>query len=579
MRLGYLRQSRWGQSGKRWGRSLLIAILGLGAIALPGFSADTIIISYGAFERTIAIEDLVAFAEGKGLTRQLALYAHRFGFGPAELNRIQKVLNARADLTAVDMAQFLYTTQGTALLNLVGEIIQTPSRQSGFHAIRGSLILAAADPKQGLTLLNFLQTYPTPEIRIDIARGLQIAEAVTQTLEKSDQAIDLVQEKAAIAAQTPVENPLATQQLLLAPPSFGVLTESINVLSRRVVATLYLPYTLTPTQPLPRDLPLIVISHGLGDEKASYDYLGRYLSERGFAVAALNHPGSSSEQIAQLLAGLSPNLISKQEFVNRPEDISELLDTLERLTLQRNGRQWNLNLQNVGVIGHSFGGYTALALGGARATPATLSAACTPQPIYLNPSLLLQCQALEEDIATWPDLRDARVRAVLAVNPVGSALFGEAGLAQVEVPVMFVASSGDTIAPALPEQIQPFTWLKTPHRYLVLISRATHFSVIAPNPNVPPSINLPNELLGDTPEQAQEYLEILSLAFFQQHLNGDGRYGNILSPWFLQEVVARSPMEPLSLLNDLSPETLQQAITNLPRIDWEQVTLKRRQQD
>ena len=47
--------------------------------------------------------------------------------------------------------------------------------QSGFFAIRGGLILAAADDESGLTILNFLKKYPTPAIRIDLGKGLEIA--------------------------------------------------------------------------------------------------------------------------------------------------------------------------------------------------------------------------------------------------------------------------------------------------------------------------------------------------------------------------------------------------------------------
>ena len=48
---------------------------------------------------------------------------------------------------------------------------------------------------------------------------------------------------------------------------------------------------------------------------------------------------------------------------------------------------------------------------------------------------------------------------------------------------MLIAGSADTVAPALLEQIQPFTWLTSPNKYLVLMNNGTHFSTIEESPS------------------------------------------------------------------------------------------------
>jgi predicted dienelactone hydrolase len=310
---------------------------------------------------------------------------------------------------------------------------------------------------------------------------------------------------------------------------------------------------------LPPEIPLIVISHGLGDERESYEYLASYLARRGFAVATLDHPGSDSRQIAQLLAGLSPNVIDNREFIHRPEDISALLDEIQRFAIASREYRFRLNTQNVGVIGQSFGGYTALALAGATFDVEALETACEPQPIYLNPSLLLQCQASAVAVNP-PELADDRIQAILIVNPVGSSIFGPEGFGNIDVPVMVMAATGDTVAPALPEQIEPFTWLNNEYRYLALASGTTHFSVIDWDSTAEPSIPVPAALLGDDPELSRDYLQALSLAFFQRHLRQDLRYDSALTARFVDEAIARSPLEPLSLIRDLQPEVLEQAL-------------------
>ncbi|MEL6763213.1 MAG: alpha/beta hydrolase, partial [Cyanobacteria bacterium J06607_6] len=153
---------------RRLAQAIALTGLGLMATALPVRSAEEIIFTYGFFERTVAITDLEAFANGEGLSRQLSEYAATLELTESELMTIETVLSQRADISEVDVSRFLYSTQGTTLLEFIGEVIQTPTRQSGFKAIRGGLILAAADDENGLTILNFLKKYPTPAIRIDL---------------------------------------------------------------------------------------------------------------------------------------------------------------------------------------------------------------------------------------------------------------------------------------------------------------------------------------------------------------------------------------------------------------------------
>ena len=539
-------------------RAIALASTGVLAAIAPSYAAESIIITYGFFERTIIIEDLENFAEGRGLSRQLSEYAKNLGLSDEDLVNIQTVLTQKADLDEVDVSQFLYTTQGKSLLQFVGDLIQTPSRQSGFFAIRAGLILAAADDSEGLTLLNFLKKYPTPAVRIDVAGGLQVAEEIADTLGDAEQAIALVQELAETEATQPIDDLPRIEQLVREPPQFSVTIRELTLPFRGVDATLFLPQARSIARPLPAEIPVIVVSHGLGDEQESYTYLGNFLASRGFAVAALDHPGSNSRQIDQLLAGLSPNLINDREFVNRPEDVSALIDEIQRFNINDREYRWRLDTQNVGIVGQSFGGYTALALAGAIFDLGGLST-CEPQPIYLNPSLLLQCQA--DDITTdLTQLKDDRVKAILVVNPIGSRIFGASGFGQIEVPVMIMAATGDTVAPALPEQIQPFTWLQNEHRYLALTSGMTHFSVIDWDADAEPTIPVPVALLGDNPDLAQSYLEILSLIFFQRHLRQDLAYDTALTARFAEESIARSPLEPLSLIRNLTPEALENSV-------------------
>jgi predicted dienelactone hydrolase len=221
-----------------------------------------------------------------------------------------------------------------------------------------------------------------------------------------------------------------------------------------------------------------------------------------------------------------------------------------------------MDLQKVGVVGQSMGGYTALVLAGAQINFAQLEAECTDNTFNL--SLLLQCRAL--DLPQFlPDLQDHRVKAVIAINPIGSSLLGEEDYAAIDVPVMLVSSSADTIAPALLEQIRPFTWLRTPDRYLALLQGGTHFSTI----DVPQSndgaenptgeiVQLPSQVVGPDPALAHTYLRVLSLAFFGNYIAQDDAYQPYLNPAYAHRI-SEDPM-PIRLVQSLTSTQLSRAL-------------------
>ena len=65
----------------------------------------------------------------------------------------------------------------------LGDLIETDTRKNGFYAIRGALILAAADP-QGLTVVNVLRRFPSKSVRINFTEGLQVVSSLTDLLKR-----------------------------------------------------------------------------------------------------------------------------------------------------------------------------------------------------------------------------------------------------------------------------------------------------------------------------------------------------------------------------------------------------------
>lgn len=514
----------------------------------PAVGAERIYISYGALERTIPVASLEAYANQGKIDENIAAYARYVG--PQKLAQLRRFLLARINLTPVAVSQFFYTPIGETLLGRLGEVIQTRSRQPGFYALRAALILAAADP-EGLTILNVLRKFPTSGIRIDVARSFEIAADLEKMINQTNRAVALVTQQSATEAATVQTGKVDFSRLpdLRRRGQFSWQKRTLTLYNpqraRNLVADIYLPR-------LNAKAPIIIISYGLGGDRTSFQYLAEQLTSYGFAVGVPDNPGSSAEQLRNLLAGRSNQVAEPSEFVDRALNVKFLLDELQRRS--QSDPTININLQQVGVVGQSFGGYTALALAGATLNFQQLQKNCQALNNSLNVSLLLQCRALELPPNQY-NLRDERVKAAIAINPIDSSVFGQAGLSQIQIPVMIVSGSNDTVAPALAEQIVPFTWLTTPKKYLVLIQGGTHFSTIGESKMDTDPVPVPSQAIGPNPALARRYMNALSVAFFKTYVVGATQYRPYLSASYAK-AISQPPLG-LSLVQFLEAQLAQ----------------------
>ena len=524
------------------------------AVARPAAAAERVVLTFGFIEIATSVETLRTYAETGEVDRELAPYL-RF-LDEEQRSQFRQALQVRQDISPVQLSQFLYSSIGENILRYAGGIVQTAGRRDGSKGLRGALILSAADP-DGLSLLGILGKFPTGTVRIDSLRAFQAVGAFTQLIDETQQATAAIQNQ---VSQTEVSRPSieALGDLSQAGP-FAVTTQLLEIVDterNRVLPTdLYLP-------PNP-NAPLIVISHGLAGDRKGFATIAQHLASHGFAVAALDHPGSDRRQLEDLLTGTAGEIAQPDQFTQRPRDISFLLDELTRLTtssLLTSGPLANqIDMSRIGVIGHSFGGYTALALAGAQLNAETLEANCESEDFIFNaanPSMLLQCTALEAPEQFDIPLRDERVQAVMALNPVVSSLFGPTGFAQVAIPVLIVAGSEDPVAPALLEQIEPFTWLNQPadetptdlEHYLVLIEGGSHGydAIDFEGANVA----LANELVNADIPLAYDYLKALSLGFMETEVVQDPAYRSALSTAYVDRL-SQYPL-PLYITNALT---------------------------
>ena len=176
--------------------------------------------------------------------------------------------------------------------------------------------------------------------------------------------------------------------------------------------------------------PLLMLSHGnTGTPLALHD-LATSLARKGFVVVAVLHPGDNYKDHSRL--GTLSNLYG------RPMQISAAISA----TLADADISPYVHDDQVGVIGYSAGGETALILAGAEPDLDRLRRYCQGRPEDHD-----ACTTKGELIADRDDLvpvSDSRVRALLLMAPL-SLMFGRQTLADVHVPVLLYSGENDSL--------------------------------------------------------------------------------------------------------------------------------------
>ncbi len=547
--------------------TLIILLSAIGSIigeasVNPSEAAETVNFRFNVFEISVSVDDLEVFAktgEQRGALNTFSRY-----ISGSDLATFRQALVRRADIPIVVLSRFLYTSQGERSLDILGNLIKIAPDLSGNRAIRAAAVLATADKQNGLTLLNFLRKFPTSDIYFDLQEGLQTVGELSDLLQNNQKVVQLINNEATKQAASTNPNPSIPSSLPV-PIQLADLRKAGSLkwdryslkapaLSSKYEIPFYLFVPKLTNANRKSSIPAIVIYPGLISNREPLLYLAEHLASYGFAVVLTISPNSSAEQLDKLIIGAASEIAPPESFIERPHDITAVLNYLEK-SPQTN----NINWKNVGMIGHSFGGYAALALvSDAQIQFADLGEVCQGKYKW-NASLLLQCVALKLPRQTYK-LGDPRITAAIAVNPVTSSVLGKPSLSKITVPIAIVGSSDDTFAPLVAEQVVPFTWLTTANRYLVLLNRAGHTAVTAITSTDRLSPEISNVLAGPNPIASQDYLKLLSVAFFKTHLLQEAGYADYLTSEYFASI--STPSAQVSLLRSLSIEQIDAAIAN-----------------
>lgn len=198
--------------------------------------------------------------------------------------------------------------------------------------------------------------------------------------------------------------------------------------------------------PEPGRHPLVVLSHGTGGSAASLAWIAGPLAAAGYIVAAPDHPGNNA------LAPLTGD--GFRLWWERAADLSDVIDTM----LSDPVFSPAIDHDRIGAVGYSLGGYSVLALAGARVDrdaferfcqSAEADATCTPPEMRSRDEVPWQPSdgAAASLARSRGSFRDARLRAVLAIAPAVGQAFDREGMGDISIPVEIVAGDADAIVP------------------------------------------------------------------------------------------------------------------------------------
>jgi predicted dienelactone hydrolase len=245
-------------------------------------------------------------------------------------------------------------------------------------------------------------------------------------------------------------------------------------------------------------LPVLVFSHGLGGSRGGYEYLGRHWGSHGYVCVHIQHKGSDDavwKGKENRMEELRKAVRVPANILNRPADVSFALDQLEKMN--KEGRlKGRLDLEKVGLAGHSFGAFTTLACAGQ--TFFTARGGTTGKA-------------------------ESRVKAAIAMSPqpqAGRRVDRKKAYATIKIPIFHMTGTEDdgvAITEAKPaDRRVPYDHIPAPGQYLLTLTGGDHMVFAGLKKGA-------GRGKRDHDPRFHDLIRMSSTAFWDAHLKGDAK--------------------------------------------------------
>jgi lysophospholipase L1-like esterase len=136
----------------------------------PSFAAEKIVVRYGIFAQSLPIADLRKYAETKKVSSDLQSF---LGYlKPKQQQKLQEALQVKKSLDIVALNKLVDSSIGKLFLSGASRAIARQDR-AGVPALRAALLLGAKSP-EGLSIITFLEAYPSDRLVIDVPATLEL---------------------------------------------------------------------------------------------------------------------------------------------------------------------------------------------------------------------------------------------------------------------------------------------------------------------------------------------------------------------------------------------------------------------
>ena len=476
------------------------------------FSAEKINFNYSLLGFKVLVNDLSDFAEQGKISSHLNFYLKRISSKQRE--ELQEFLNQSYDVDPVLVYRYSRTSVGIKLLQRIGEIIQLPGGINGFYGLRAAVV-QTAELKSQATFINFIKQFPT-DIKLNLDGIIKLVKQISSSENNTQKLITNLEKKETSPKLENIPDLSKSGQYKTTKQTLELYDKKRD---RRLNTDLYLPQSNI------NQIPLIVVSNGLGAKRDRFEELANHLSSYGFGVVIPDHPGSDRKRQKDFLKGLYKENFDATDFIDRPLDVSYILDELA--ILNQNQLNNRLNLDEVGIFGYSIGGTTAISLGGANIDFDRLQQKCQQPLDLLNISTLYQCRATELT-PNKKSLKDERIKAAYLFVPFGNNMFSQNELNKVSIPMMWQVVDKDFLTSLLTEQVPLFDGLVKSDRHLIISEKLPHSNVTLSKEQ--------QSAQGEKFQIAKNYQNILSLVLFQNYLAQNQEYSKYLNQKYLNAI-------------------------------------------
>ncbi len=259
--------------------------------------------------------------------------------------------------------------------------------------------------------------------------------------------------------------------------------------------------------------PLIIISHGAGGDWDTHFALAHHFASHGFIVFCLEHIGSNTKMLKRsirIFKNLNEMIHDGEEVLGRPKDVSYAINQAIIWNQSNESLKNKIDLQNIGVLGHSFGAFTSMVIAGMK-----------PALDWLEPRI-------NYGKGLGADMKDKRVKACIALSPqgVGEPFFVKESFSSLSIPLLGISGTEDKQQGGLTPVSRYIAfdyWSSNGNNIFVWLSNAHHLDFTDSEGGETHGINSKNR------KEVEKVVRATTLLYFNKYLKNDNTASTFIS--------------------------------------------------